>query len=125
MIIANPVAKDPSTLIIPADEAPRNWSSLPQLKSVSLLSEPVLVKSVESLFNVTSSEDGLKSVPNNDVSVPSVSVIISEVESALEARESVKKELVVYISNKNMKKCGFHIVKKKEEASINPVKAED
>lgn len=58
-------------------------------------SEPVLVKSVESLFNVTSSEDGLKSVPNNDVSVPSVSVIISEVESALEARESVIKELVV------------------------------
>ncbi len=95
MIIADPVAKDPSTLIIPADGAPRNWSSLPQRKSVSVLSEPVLVKSVESLFNVTSSEDGLKSVPNNDVSVPSVSVIISEVESALEARESVIKELVV------------------------------
>lgn len=37
MIIADPVAKDPSTLRIPADEAPRNWSSLPQLKSVSLL----------------------------------------------------------------------------------------
>jgi hypothetical protein len=72
----------------PADGAPRNWSSLPQLKSFSLLSEPVLVKSVESLFNVTSSEDGLKSVP-------SVSVIISEVESALEARESVIKELLV------------------------------
>ncbi|EEF27092.1 conserved hypothetical protein [Ricinus communis] len=89
MIIADPVAKDPSTLIIPADGAPRNWASLPQLKSVSVLSEPVLVKSVESLFNVTSSEDGLKSVP-------SVSVIISEVErSALGARESVIKELVV------------------------------
>lgn len=43
-----------------------NWSSLPQLKSVSVLSEPVLVKSVESLFNVTSSEDGLKSAPNNN-----------------------------------------------------------
>lgn len=85
----------PSTLIIPADGAPRNWSSLPQLKSVSVLSEPVLVKSVESLFNVTSSEDGMKSVQNNDVYVPSVSVIISEVESALEARESVIKELVV------------------------------
>lgn len=27
MIIANPVAKDPSTLIIPTDGAPRNWSS--------------------------------------------------------------------------------------------------
>lgn len=89
MRIADPVAKDPSTFIIPADGAPRNWSSLPQLKSVSVLSEPVLVKSVESLFNVTSSEDGLKSVL-------SVSVIISEVErSALGARESVIKELVV------------------------------
>lgn len=89
MIIADPVAKDPSTLIIPADGAPRNWSSFPQLQSVSLLSEPVLVKSVESLFNVTSSEFDLQSVP-------SVSVIISEVErSVLEARESVIKELVV------------------------------
>lgn len=37
----------------------------------------------------------MKSVQNNDVYVPSVSVIISEVESALEARESVIKELVV------------------------------
>lgn len=106
MIIADPVAKDPSTLIIPADEAPRNWSSLPQLKSVSLLSEPVLVKSVESLFNVTSSEDGLKSVPNNDVSVPSVSVIVSEVESALEARESVIKELVVCNEMKYRRSAG-------------------
>lgn len=101
IIIADPVAKDPSTLIIPADEAPRNWSSLPQLKSVSLLSEPVLVKSVESLFNVTSSEDGLKSVPNNDVSV-----IISEVESALEARESVIKELVVCNEMKSRRSAG-------------------
>lgn len=69
----------------PAHGIPRNWSSLPQLKSLSLLSEPVLVKFVESMFNVTSSEDGLKSVP-------SVSVIIYEVvESALEAKESVIK----------------------------------
>lgn len=71
------------------------FSSSAEVCQCSILSEPVLVKSVESLFNVTSSEDGLKSVPNNDVSVPSVSVIISEVESALEARESVIKELVV------------------------------
>lgn len=98
MIIADPVAKDPSTLIIPADGAPRNWSSLPQLKSVSVLSEPVLVKSVESLFNVTSSEDDLKSVP-------SVSVIISEVErSALEARESVIKEKVAPIARQSVQK---------------------
>jgi len=99
MKIANPVAKDPSTLIIPTDGAPRNWSSLPQLQSFSVRDEPVLVKSVESLFNVTSSEDGLQSVP-------SVSVIISEVESALEARESVIKELVVCNEMKSRRSAG-------------------
>lgn len=39
MRIADPVAKDPSTLIIPADGAPRNWSSLPQLKPFSTISK--------------------------------------------------------------------------------------
>lgn len=58
----------------PADGAPRNWSSFPQLQSVSVLSAPVLVESAESLFNVTSSTDDLQSVP-------SVSFIISGLEN--------------------------------------------